>query len=92
MKQELILKEVYKNDVGLDVISLGNCRLDFEAEFVFLGFTKTGKLKLGDIVSAGPSVDDFKWVNCFGFVEDTDFGFKVWTKGYNYSKKFEVRK
>lgn len=39
---------------GTKTLKLRNVGRDFESEFVFLGKTKTGRIKLGDISGHGP--------------------------------------
>jgi len=70
--QRLIKEKVVTNRVGLEVLLLGNAMLDFNSEFIFLGFTKTGKLKLGKTHSSGPSKDDYKWNNKYAKIDIED--------------------
>ncbi len=51
---ELIKSNVYKGDFGHEYISIPNSRLDFSSEFVFMGFTKSNRIRLGQIYMHGP--------------------------------------
>jgi len=42
------------------MIKIPHYGLDFEGEFVFLGFTKSGRVRLGEIHSSGPQ--GIKWI------------------------------
>ena len=62
--QELIQANVYPGDHGHKMIKIPNSRLDFSAEFVFLGFTKSGRVRLGEVVFSSPQ--GIKWINRIG--------------------------
>lgn len=49
-----IVEQTYINRYGNRSIKLVNTRLDFEAEYIFIGFTPKG-VKLGEIISEGPA-------------------------------------
>ncbi len=51
--KELIQSNIYEGDFGYKYINIPNSRLDFSQKFVFLGFTKSGNVRLGDIHSYG---------------------------------------
>ncbi len=53
--RELIESNVYVKSDGHKYISMPNTRLDFSEEFVYLGFTKVGNPKFGQIVLSGPN-------------------------------------
>lgn len=52
--RELIESNAYVGRFGYKYIKMPNSRLDFSAEFVYLGFTKAGNPKFGEIISSGP--------------------------------------
>ncbi len=62
--QELIESNVYKGDFGHNYIKIPNYALDFSSEFVFMGFTKSGRIRLGEIVMSGP--DGIKYIGKLG--------------------------
>lgn len=55
---------MYQGTFGHKYIKIPNYALDFSAEFVFLGFTKTGRIRLGEIYFSGPN--EIKWNNRLG--------------------------
>lgn len=52
--RKLIESNVYVGKFQQRYIRVTNTRLDSPAEFVYLGFTKAGNPKFGEIVSSGP--------------------------------------
>lgn len=86
--QELIRSRVYKDESGRECIALGNCRLDFEQEYLFFGFTKSGNVKLGEVYSSGPEGVNFR--GRIGKVEVLEGEIKLWTDGYNYSTRIKM--
>ena len=92
MKQkikDIVESMVEINSVGLKILKLESSRLDFKAEFVFLGWTKSGKLKLGDINSCGPKLEMYKWKTKFMKFEQCDYYSKFYTNDFMYSLKIE---
>lgn len=83
-----ILKEVFENSHGNKVIALENSRLDFNQEMIFLGFTKTGNLKLGEVHSSGPQGQ--KWNNKRGKVTVSDNEIEISVDRFEYSKTIKV--
>jgi len=79
--RQTIKNKVFKNNVGLDVIALDNSSLSFSAEFIFLGFTKSGNMILGDVHSSGPKLEDYKWNKRFAKFHSGRF----WVNGNRYS-------
>ena len=95
-KKVFVESIVYERD-GNKFIQLGNCSLDFKAEFVYLGMTKTGKAILGDIHARGPGLLEYN--KKYGFVEVRDSHqvdgsvkkqVRIWTDGYRYSETLGV--
>lgn len=85
--KEIILSHVETNMAGFKVLYMHNARLSFEAEFIFLGFTKSGNVKLGDIYASGPNKEDWKWTNIIGKVEEEEYEIIVRTKQFSYAKR-----
>ncbi|MDH3764490.1 MAG: hypothetical protein OER82_01600 [Nitrosopumilus sp.] len=52
--RSLIESNVYVKNDEHKYIRIPNSRLDFSAEFVYLGFTKAGNPKFGEIIYSGP--------------------------------------
>ena len=52
--REIIESNVFVKNDGHRFIKIPNSRLDFSAEFVYLGFTKAGNPKFGEVVFSGP--------------------------------------
>jgi len=84
--KNIIKTFIYKNQVGLDVISMEHYCLDFKAELIFLGFTKTGKLKLGNTHACGPNKEDWKWKNIYGHIDVKSDKIEIRTSGSRYWK------
>lgn len=88
------VEEIVVEENGEKFIHLGNCRLDFKKQYVFLGFTaKKSKVKLGDIYSQGPQ--GVKYTKRFGVIEVRDTEkvdgkkvrqFILMTEAWNYSE------
>jgi len=84
--RKLILAQVYEKE-GRKYIALGNSRLDFSNKYLFLGFTASGNVKLGEIYSWKENKPE-NVQNRMGYVkENGDNTFKLWTDGFNYSLK-----
>lgn len=93
MKQkikDIVESMVETNSVGLKILKLESSRLDFKAEFVFLGWTKSGKLKLGDIHSSGPKLEMYKWKTKIMKFEQDEYFAKFYTNDYMYSLRIEL--
>lgn len=52
---DLIESNVYQGDFGYNYIKIPSSTLDFSSEFIFMGFTPSGRIRLGEIVFSGPS-------------------------------------
>ena len=52
---KLIESNVYKGDFGHNYINIPNYALDFSQQFVFMGFTKSNRIRLGEIFMHGPN-------------------------------------
>jgi len=64
--KRFIEDHVYE-ELGRKLIKIPNSRLDFSGEFVFEGFTKTGQVKLAQIIGSGP--DGLKTRRVFGKID-----------------------